>query len=202
MTPTAPAGLMTAEEFYDWANRPENADRRWELEDGVPVEVSSEESDISPGELHGVVCWLVARLLGNYLFARGAGYLCTNDTGLLVRRGPDTVRGPDVTLYLAGKPVGQLSRKYATDVPALVVEVMSPTDTHRRTTRRVGQYLKRGVPVVWVVEPDDRVVYVHKADEFTKVLEGDEPLTGNGVLPDFACKVSDLFALPGLPPAA
>jgi Uma2 family endonuclease len=103
-------------------------------------------------------------------------------------------------VHLTTKAVGQFSRRYSTDVPALVVEVMSPSDTHRRTTRRVGQYLRRGVPLVWVVDPEDMAVYVHKADEFTTVLEGDEELTGNGVLPDFACRVSDLFALPGAGP--
>jgi hypothetical protein len=39
MTTTA-TQLMTAEEFYDWANRPENAGKHYELEKGRVVEVS------------------------------------------------------------------------------------------------------------------------------------------------------------------
>jgi hypothetical protein len=45
---------LTAEEFYDWAHRPENAGKSYELERGEVVEVSR------PGELHGVVCANVA----------------------------------------------------------------------------------------------------------------------------------------------
>ena len=155
-----------------------------------------------PGEPHGLVIWFVLTHLTDYIHRRGTGHLFPNDTGLIVRRRPDTVRGPDLMLFLDSLSLSQARRGPVERVPALVVEVMSPSDTHRRTTRRVGQYLNRGVPLVWVIEPEDRVVYVHKADEFTKVLEADEELSGNGVLPDFACKVSDLFSLPGAPPAA
>jgi Uma2 family endonuclease len=181
---------MTAEEFFDWANRPENEGRRWELEDGKVVEMPS------PAEIHGFVCWLTSMILGNYLLRRGAGYICSNDTGLVVRRKPDTVRGPDLMLFLESRPPEQMSRKFCDRVPALIVEVLSPSDTMKRTTVRVGQYLKRGVRLVWVLDPEEQSVYVHRPDEFSKVLELNDELTGNGALPDFSCRVRDLFTLP------
>lgn len=182
---------MTAEEFFAWANRPENTGKRYELEDGEVVKMPS------PGELHGTVCWLVSLIIGNYLFARKAGYVCTNDTGLLVRRRPDTVRGPDLQVFLKSKPVSSLSRKYPTDLPSLVVEVLSPHDALHTATRRAGQYLSRGVPLVWLIDPLARVVYVLRHDEYTKVLDEHEEITGNGVLPDFRCQIAEFFALPG-----
>jgi Uma2 family endonuclease len=199
MTPAAPAGLMTAEEFYDWASLPENADRKWELEDGVPVEVPTVPS---PGELHGAICWVVAFVLGGYLYRRGAGYICTNDTGLIVRRKPDGVRGPDVLLFLTGKPVDQLNRGWADQVPALVVEVFSPSDRPGTLNRRVKQYLRRGVPLVWVVYPDERTVDVYRPGVESESLGGDDDLSAPDVLPGFACTVSALFTLPGTEPAA
>jgi Uma2 family endonuclease len=182
---------MTAEEFFDWCNRPENEDRRFELEDGEVVEMPP------PGELHGVVCWLVAQLLGDYVFRRRAGYVCTNDSGIVVRRGPDTVRGPDVMLFLTSKPIDGMSRGYTDGTPELIVEVFSPTDKYSKLNRRIEQYHRRGVRLVWVVFPEDRTVNVYIPNEFPKVLDESDDLTGNGVLPDFACKVADLFALPG-----
>lgn len=201
MTPTAPAGLMTAEEFYDWACLPENADRKWELDDGVPVEVEGPDMP-PPGELHGVICWVVAFVLGKYLYQRGAGYLCTNDSGLLVRRRPDAVRGPDIMLFLAGKSADRLNRGWADQVPPLVVEVFSPSDRPGKLNRRITQYLKRGVPLVWVVYPEEQTVEVRRPGAEPVSLEGTDPLTFPDVLPGFACTVSDLFALPGAPPAA
>jgi Uma2 family endonuclease len=156
---TATTPTMTAEEFFAWTAQPGNEGKRFELENGEVVEMPS------PGELHGFVCWLAAMALGNYLFRRGAGYVCTNDTGLIVRRNPDTVRGPDLLVFLETRDPDQMSRTFCDRVPALIVEVFSPSDKPGKLHR--------------------------EADE----------LTGNGVLPDFSCRVRDLFTLPGSPPA-
>src|SRR5438105_8974717 len=90
---TVQTKLLTAEEFYEWANRPENRGRQCELERGRIVEMSR------PGKLHGMVCANVARILGNFAVARQRGYVCSNDTGVIVERAPDTVRGPDVLFF-------------------------------------------------------------------------------------------------------
>ncbi|MBO0700036.1 MAG: Uma2 family endonuclease [Zavarzinella sp.] len=190
MSTAAPPGLMTAEEFYEWANRPENADKWYELDAGRVVEMPS------PGKRHGMACGLVARKLSAYLDARGEGYLCTNDTGLIVARGPDTVRGPDLMLYLEHQALEDATPGHADDVPALVVEVMSPSDSMGKTLRRVKQYLGRGVSLVWVIEPEISAVQVFRPNEFPKVLDDSDELTGNGILPDFRCRVSDLFTVP------
>jgi Uma2 family endonuclease len=191
---TVSTALMTAEEFFEWANRPENADTLFELDNGKVVEMPS------PGELHGLFCWIVAHILGGYAVPRG-GYLLTNDTGLIVRRRPDTVRGPDVMLFLDGRTVGQMNRGHSERVPTLVVEVLSPTDRFSQTQQRVDQYEALGIPLIWVVDPDQRAVHVYRPNELRKRLEESDDLTGNGVLPDFRCKVADLFTLPGQQPA-
>src|SRR6476646_4285239 len=98
--------LLTAEEFYQWANRPENEGRCCELEQGRIVEMSR------PGKLHGLICANVARILGNHVAARKKGYVCSNDTGVVVERNPDTVRGPDVLLFEDVDKVEQVEEKY------------------------------------------------------------------------------------------
>jgi Uma2 family endonuclease len=190
---TVATELMTAEEFFEWANRPENADSLFELDAGKVVERPS------PSELHGLLCWIVGHILGGYVVPRG-GYLLTNDTGLIVRRRPDTVRGPDVMLFLERRAVGEMSRGHCDRTPTVVVEVLSPSDSFSKTQRRVDQYLARGVPLVWVVDPDERAIHVFRPNELRKRLDETDELTGNGVLPDFRCKVADLFTLPGQPP--
>lgn len=193
----ATTGLLTAEEFSTWLQQPENAGRRCELVQGRIIDMPS------PTRFHGTVCFLVSRLLGNYIFARGAGSIATNDSGLIVRRNPDTVRGPDVMVFLAAVQLDDIPRQPTEDVPELVVEVLSPSDTQTRTLLRVQQYHTRGVPLVWVIDPEERTVHVYRPREFPKVLDESDTLTGNGVLPDFSCKVAELFALPGTaaPPA-
>jgi Uma2 family endonuclease len=182
---------MSVDEFFDWANRPENTNRFWELDEGEVVEMPS------PGELHGVICALVAHLLWAYVLERRKGYVCSNDTGLVVKRKPATVRGPDVMLFAESKSLRKLSRKFARQVPQLLVEVLSPSDKWSAVNRRVSQYLRRGVPLVWLVDPEARTVTCYQPGKNLKVLRGNEELTGEDVLPKLRYRVAELFAVPG-----
>jgi Uma2 family endonuclease len=188
---TVPTQLLTASEFYDWACRRENQDKLFELDEGRVVEVQP------PGEFHGVLCALITHLLCNYVIQRGKGYVCSNDTGLLIKRKPGTVRGPDIMLFDESRPLHELSRKFAERVPKLVVEVLSPNDQPGKINRRVSQFLKRGVPLVWLVDPETRTVTVYRPGREHYVVQETEELTGEDVLPKLRYRVADLFALPG-----
>ncbi|MBV9122317.1 MAG: Uma2 family endonuclease [Planctomycetes bacterium] len=188
---TVSSRTMTAEEFHEWSCRPENQDKVYELERGEPVEMPP------PSEQHGVVCALVAHLLWKFIFQRGYGYVCSNDTGLLVAEDPDTVRGPDLMLFGEARRLEDLSRQFVARVPQLVVEVLSPSDQTGKVMRRLSQYLKRGVPLVWLVDPEVRIVTVYRPGREHQVVEETEELTGEEVLPGFRCRVAELFALPG-----
>lgn len=181
---------LSAEEFWEWVNRPENQDKLFELDRGEVVEVTR------PAEFHGVLCAWIAHLLWRYVLQRGRGCVCSNDTGLLVERDPDTLRGPD--LMFLDEPLGleHLSRKFTQRIPKLVIEVMSPNDRMTKLTRRIGQYLERGVGLVWLLDADVRSVTVYRRDRYPRVLDDSEELTGEEVLPDLRLAVSELFTLP------
>ena len=183
--------LMTVDEFYEWANRPENADKFFELDEGEVVEVPP------PGEMHGVICSIITYLLTSYVLQRRKGYVCSNDTGLLLKRRPGTLRGPDIMLFDESRPLKKMSRKYAERVPKLVVEVLSPSAKLTETNRRISQFLKRGVPLIWVVDPEEWAVTVYRPGQAHVVLREGEALTGEDVLPGLRFQVSQLFELPG-----
>ena len=189
--------LMTAEEFYAWAELPENSDKQYELENGVPVEMPP------PHPWHGTVCWLAIHVLTTYVLPRG-GRLVTNDAALIVRRRPDTVRGPDIMLFLDRPNVDDIPRTPETAIPPLVVEMLSPSDKTHRVTRRIKSYLKRGISTVWTLDPEDRTVSIHKPNQEAVVLEATEELAGDPELPGFRCPVATFFSWPEAPttPAA
>jgi Uma2 family endonuclease len=183
--------LLSADEFFDFVHRPENHDRFFELERGVIIEMPP------PGELHGAVCGNVGWILGGYTRQRGRGYVCTNDTGVILETDPDTVRGIDVTLYDELLTYGELNPKYTRRLPKLAVEVLSPDDRPGKTMRRVSEFLRQGIPLVWVVDPEACDVTVHRPGKEPYVLGKDDEITGEDVLPDFRCRVADFFRLPG-----
>ncbi len=176
--------LMTADEFMEWASLPENEDKHLELEDGKVVEVPG------PFDVHGVLCAWITYLLTAYIEKTGKGMILSNDTGLLVKKKPDTLRGPDVMVFRENR---SLSKHYVKEVPDLVVEVLSPSDRPGKTRKRMEQYVKRGIPLIWQVEPDDRLITVYRGNELTKTLDESDTLTGNGVLPGFKCTVTEIF---------
>jgi Uma2 family endonuclease len=182
---------MTADEFFDWVHRPENRDRHFELERGEVIEMSR------PGERHGFVCLNVGGILRNYTFQRRQGYACSNDTGLILERDPDTVRGPDVVLYSQVRRYDDLKVRYSNEPPTLAVEVLSPNDRWGSVTRRLIGFLQRGVALVWLVDPEGRTVTVYRNGQLPQVLEGDDELVCEDVLPGFRCRVADFFDLLG-----
>jgi Uma2 family endonuclease len=182
---------MTAAEFYDWVHRPENRDKFFELERGKVVQMPP------PSKYHGFVCGNVSGILRNYACQSKSGYPCSNDSGIQVENDPDTVRGPDVSYHVDEQTADTMERKYAATPPRLVVEVLSPNDQTTRVNRRISQFLKRGVALVWLVDPEVRSVTIYRADRYHVVVDETEELTGEEVLPDFRCRVAEFFARPG-----
>lgn len=182
---------MTAAEFYEWTHRPDNRDKVFELEQGEIVEMSR------PGKRHGLICGNVTRVLGNYAVSRKKGYVCSNDTGVVVEHDPDTVRGPDVLFFEDAAKVEDVEEKYGDTPPLLAVEVLSPNDTVTKLTQRVVEQLDFGTKLVWVLDPDSESVAVYRPGKQPYLLKKDEELSGDDVLPDFHCKVTEFFILPG-----
>ena len=187
--------LMTAEEFSKWVERPENADRHFELEHGKVIEMPP------PKPLHGYIANRIARLLDKHAEACGIGFVLSNDSGVIVERDPDSVRGPDVCYFVESfgdaSEVEDFLRSYATVPPVIAVEVVSPTDRINKVAGKVDGYLAFGVKQVWVVDPEEKDVAVHRPRQSMMLLEGDAELMGGDDLPGFSCRVSDFFRLPG-----
>jgi Uma2 family endonuclease len=189
--PSTQTERMTAEEFCDFVNRPVNTNKWFELVRGEVIELPP------PQKPHGVTTSNIGRIVGNYTFKVGRGYCTTNDAGVILERDPDTVRGPDVAAYDDAEHFEDLHPKYGEVAPRLAVEVLSPNDRADRIILKITDYLRNGVSLVWVVDPELRNVTVYTPDKGPRVYKENEILTGGNVLPGFKCKVADFFKLPG-----
>jgi Uma2 family endonuclease len=77
--------------------------------------------------------------------------------------------------------------------PDLAVEVLSPGDRPGEVLAKVGDYLDAGARLVWVVDPERRLVRVYRADGTESILMERDTLDGEDVLPRFTCPLAAIW---------
>ena len=109
---------------------------------------------------------------------------------------PDQVRGLDFC-YLSPEQVARYeatgSDEYFTEVPVLVAEVISPSESADYIAEKVHDFLTGGARLVWLLFPRTRMVQVYEPDRPMRVLTGDARLDGGEVLPGFSTSLRSLF---------
>jgi Uma2 family endonuclease len=147
-----------------------------------------------PSFRHGRICAKIARLLGYYVDLNDLGHILSNDSGVITRRSPDTVRGADVAFYsYAIVPKGTDPRLYAPNPPELVFEVKSRDDRWPKIHEKVAEYLEVGVRIVCVVDPETETVAIHHAERPVQSLTSADVLRFPDVLGDFELPVTNIF---------
>jgi Uma2 family endonuclease len=77
-------------------------------------------------------------------------------------------RIPDVCVVAAGGPHPPIFR----EPPLICIEILSKKDTAARTQERIDDYLKFGVPNVWVINPRNRRAWVYTVEGSREVKDG------------------------------
>jgi Uma2 family endonuclease len=170
--------LITAEEFAELPDA-----RRYELVRGELREMSPTNED------HGEVASQMAYLLQLWRKRHGRGHVRV-ETGHLLSRAPDTVRGPDVSFVRRPREEGS---PWALGGPDLAVEVRSPHDRQREIDERVADYFAAGTPLVWIVDPAARTIVVRTPGAPDRTLTESDFLEGGDVLPGFRVPVREVF---------
>ncbi|HEV8062174.1 MAG TPA: Uma2 family endonuclease, partial [Gemmataceae bacterium] len=107
---------------------------------------------------------------------------------------PNKIRRPDATFVCRDRFSPECYREgFLTLRPDLVVEVISPNDNVTEVDEKIEEHLGAGIPLVWEVNPEIRLVHVHRKDGTASRLHPTDELTGEDVLPGFRCRVADLF---------
>jgi Uma2 family endonuclease len=178
--------LLTADEFFEWPDEP---GCRQELIRGEVVTMS-----LAGGE-HGEVASEILRLVANHVKSQRLGKTYAAETGFIVERGPDTVRGADVAFVRNERPALITNRrKHIPFGPDLAVEVLSPNDLADEVEEKVQMWLAAGSLLVWVVNPQNRTVVVYRPGAEPVTLREDQEIDGGDVIPGFRCRVVDFFA--------
>jgi Uma2 family endonuclease len=163
---------------------------KYELEAGMLV------SEPLPGFRHGRVMVRTAEILSAHVRKNGLGVILAGDSGFILARKPDTVRGPDVAFVSKQRfeERGDTIKAFS-GAPDLAVEVLSPSNTPAGIRAKVADYFAAGSRCVWVIDAEARSVTVYAALLSPHELGEDEILDGGDVLPGFAVRVGEIFEL-------
>ena len=189
---TAPAAAPTRPELLTAADlmRLHSEGIRGELIRGVLHQT------VATGIEHGQTVANLTILVGAVVKPGRLGWLFCSDAGVRLERGPDTVREPDMAFISAERlPLDVRVRGYAEIAPDLVVEIVSPSDRPVAVHDKAQMWLRYGVRLVWVVNPETRTIITMPADGPDRTLYEDDTLDGGEVIPGFSCPVRDVFDL-------
>ena len=175
---------MTVEDLYVM---PDDG-LKYELQAGMLV------SEPLPGGRHGWVTAVVAELLRAHVRKHRLGVVFAGDSGFILAREPDTVRGPDVAFVSKERFEKSSDRVRAfAGAPDLAVEILSPSNTPAIIHAKVADYLAAGTRRVWVVDPEAQIVTVYAFLLWPQRLGEDEMLDGDDVVPGFSVRVGEIF---------
>ncbi|MBX9788048.1 MAG: Uma2 family endonuclease [Pirellulales bacterium] len=155
---------------------------------------------VPPGDIHAGIQAEFASQLVFQAKRRGLGAV-RSEVGIVLRRNPDCVVGADVAyLAAASLPPRRSPEGYLETIPDMVVEIRSKNDTLAYVEHKIADYLKAGVRLAIVVDPESKSATLYRPNQPVVALAETDELTCEDIIPDFRLPLASLFA--DLPPAA
>jgi Uma2 family endonuclease len=148
------------------------------------------------GYYHGRTVMRLGYLLTGHLQNRAVGEVVT-EVGFTLARDPDTVRAPDIAFLRRERIPPRDARGFFNGPPDLAIEVLSPDDRPGDMRDKVAEYLARGVRLVVVVDPDQRIVTTHRPATPPETLrDAADALDLDEVIAGFRCPLHEIFGVP------
>lgn len=136
--------------YARWLKLPADGNR-YEVIDGVLYMTTA------PSFFHQWIASRIIRALQAQLEDSGVGIVAFAPIGLLMP-GCDPVQPDIVVVRSEGR--GMIYDRRINGVPALIVEVVSPSNAAQDTEIKRAAYARAGLPEYWIVRPEERDVLV------------------------------------------
>jgi len=160
-------------------------DHKIELREGKLIIMSP--SDFASSEIG-------ARFIGflsAWVYKQNAGRIAESSAGLRMPNGD--LLSPDVS-FVSQERLKLTPRTYASVVPELIVEIKSSTDRIRELEEKIALFLRQGVQVSLLIDPDKRTVRIYRANSLRQDAEGEEVIFPTTILKDGdTLTIPDLF---------
>jgi Uma2 family endonuclease len=179
--------LFTAADLAAMPTHVPSGDVSFELHHGRLVAVSP------PGATHGSLQCRIATALATQGERKGLGNAYT-EVAVVLDRAPDHVVGADAAFIAqCSLPARESPEGYLVTIPELIVEIRSKNNTTTEIATKVADYLKAGVQLVWVIDPESDTVTEHRPNAKPKAFQKADSLSCDDIIPGFRLAIADLF---------
>lgn len=141
--------------YDEWLQLPENDEGREECVKGVIQKLHA------PRWNHFQVVKKLTRQIERQI-DEAKVLVASSEFGLIIQKQPVTQRTPDIAVFIIERMV--IRDGHVHSAPELAIEVLSPANTPGRVRDKLADYASIGLPEVWVVEPESRIVRIHRLE--------------------------------------
>ena len=150
----------------------------------------------SPSVIHQAFLMELSLQFGNWLRGKSCQvFAAPLDVRLFPKKdkSDNTVVQPDLLVVCDKNKLGKGSVNGA---PDLIIEIVSPSNSHSELFLKYNYYLKAGVREYWIIDPDKRKVNVHiyENDHYIGTIYEDDACIPVAVLPGLEIPLEDLWS--------
>ncbi len=146
--------------YGDYLNWPD--DERWELIEGVPVNMSPAPTRIHQEILTEILVQLHSQLKKSDCKVYPAPFDVRLPEGDEVDESIFSVVQPDISVICDS---GKLDRKGCRGAPDFIIEIISPSTAGHDQIRKVALYEQHKVREYWIIHPIDKIVTIRRLGE-------------------------------------
>ena len=136
----------------------------------------------------------LATRLGFWTERDGTGVAFDSSTGFVLPNG--ATRSPDAS-WVRRERLAELSteqkERFLPLCPDFVVELRSPSDRLENLQDKMREYLENGARLGWLIDPEERRIYVYEPGKEIRTLQNAEEVSGGTVLPGFVLDLRQIW---------
>ncbi|MBW4451405.1 MAG: Uma2 family endonuclease [Nostoc indistinguendum CM1-VF10] len=178
---------MTNEQFYEFCQA--NGDLRIErTANGEVIIMPPAFSDTGNRNFN------IAAQLGNWTEQDGTGIGFDSSTGFTLPNG--AMRSPDaswIELERWNALTDAQKASFAPICPSFVIELRSSSDRLIKLQEKMQEYIDNGASLGWLIDRQNRKVYIYRPNREVEILENPEAVSGNPELPGFVLRTAKIW---------
>jgi Uma2 family endonuclease len=182
-----PAVSMTQDQFFDFCQQ--NRKLRFER-------TAKGELIVMPpaGGESSVQNLSVAAQLYNWCKRVGVGKAFDSSGGFILPSGAN--RSPDAS-WISPEQLAVITpeqmKRFVPVCPFFLVELLSPSDSLKKTQEKMVEYIANGCKLGWMIVPDKKQVHVYRPDQPVQVLDNPQTVSGDPELPGFVLDLDPVW---------